>query len=150
MAFSSSWTTALVSSLAILSTLINPARSADLPETVPGRDANGKSIKLLADRYPALYTGNFGDCMGGHSLINLTAFDAAYYADNSTVLLNMRGTTSLRNESLMSKFCYPVSPGTTTNIYSVYISVDACKYRFSPDVTDRYTDIHQMEKTDLT
>jgi len=126
MAFASSWTASFISSLAILSTIINPVRSADIPETVPGRDANGKSTKLLADRYPALYTGDFGDCMGGQSLINLTAFDAAYYADNSTVLLNMRGTTSLRNESLMSKFHYRTLSITLTNSHLVHISVDAC------------------------
>jgi meiotic recombination protein REC8 len=39
--------------------------------------------------------------MGGQSLLNLTSFDAAYYADNMTVLFNMVGSTSLRNESLM-------------------------------------------------
>ena len=127
MASPLSWTATLVSSLAIFSTFIIPAQSADLPETVPGRDAKGKATTLLADRYPALYTGNFGDCMGGQSLINLTAFDAAYYADNSTVLLNMRGTTSLRNESLMSKLHSPLSLLAITNSNLVHISVDACK-----------------------
>lgn len=39
--------------------------------------------------------------MGGQSLINLTSYDAAYYADNMTVLFNLAGTTNLRNESLM-------------------------------------------------
>jgi hypothetical protein len=55
------------------------------------------------NRYPALYTGDFGDCMGGQSLINLTSFDAAYYADNMTVIFNLAGTTNLRNESVMRK-----------------------------------------------
>jgi len=138
MAFPSSWTATFVSSLAILSTFINPAQSADTPETVSGRDANGVATTLLADRYPALYTGNFGDCMGGQSLINLTAFDAAYYADNSTVLLNMRGTTSLRNESLMSKFRSLRSLATVTNRNLVHISVDACK---------QFLDFHKTNKT---
>ncbi|EPQ62614.1 Bgt-4772 [Blumeria graminis f. sp. tritici] len=71
------------------------------PETIVGTNAAGVSTALLIDRDPALYTGNFGDCMGGQSLINLTSFDAAYYADNMTVLFNMAGTTSLRNETLM-------------------------------------------------
>ena len=123
----SSWKATFVSSLAILSTLIDPAKSADVPETVPGRDANGLALQLLADRYPALYTGDFGDCMGGQSLINLTAFDAAYYADNSTVLLNMRGTTSLRNESLMSKFRSSLPLVYITDSNLVHISVDACR-----------------------
>jgi hypothetical protein len=42
--------------------------------------------------------------MGGQSLINLTSLDFAYYADNMTILFNMAGGTSLRNESLMRKF----------------------------------------------
>jgi hypothetical protein len=58
------------------------------------------------DRTPALYTGDFGDCMGGQSLINVTSFDAAYYADNMTVTFNIAGATNLRNESLMSMCTY--------------------------------------------
>ncbi|KAI1007844.1 hypothetical protein K3495_g383 [Podosphaera aphanis] len=71
------------------------------PETIRGTNAAGLTTTLFVDRDPALYTGDFGDCMGGQSLINLTSFDAAYYADNMTVLFNMAGTTSLRNESVM-------------------------------------------------
>ena len=73
-------------------------------ETIEGTNAAGVTTTLLVDRVPALYTRNFGDCMGGQSLINLTSFDAAYYADNMTVLFNMAGATSLRNESLMCMF----------------------------------------------
>jgi hypothetical protein len=101
--FSASWTTAFVSSLALCGTLI-PSVRADDPATITGVNAQGQSQTLLVDRYPALYTGNFGDCMGGQSLINLTSFDAAYYADNMTVLFNMAGTTSLRNESIMCEY----------------------------------------------
>ena len=46
--------------------------------------------------------------MGGQSLINVTSFDAAYYADNMTVLFHLSGTTNMRDESVM-----------------MYISVDA-------------------------
>ncbi|KHJ35867.1 putative transient receptor potential ion channel [Erysiphe necator] len=77
------------------------AIDSSLPATITGTDATGKTTILYVDRNPALYTGDFGDCMGGQSLINLTSFDAAYYADNMTVLFNMAGTTNLRNESLM-------------------------------------------------
>jgi len=41
-------------------------------------------------------------------VINVTAFDAAYYADNMTVLFHLTGTTNLKNDSVM-----------------MYISVDA-------------------------
>ncbi|TQS38739.1 hypothetical protein Golomagni_00748 [Golovinomyces magnicellulatus] len=79
--------------------LVQAAESSSA--TIKGTDASGTTVMLLVDRDPALYTGDFGDCMGGQSLINLTSFDAAYYADNMTVLFNMAGSTNLRNESLM-------------------------------------------------
>jgi ML-like domain len=68
-----------------------------------GTDANGNTKALAVDRYPALYTGDLGDCLGGQSLFNITKFDAAYYADNLTVLFHLDGTTSVKNESLMRK-----------------------------------------------
>lgn len=98
---------ALVSSLATFSTLIPSARAADSSQdTIQGTDGQGVTKTLLVDRYPALYSGDFGDCLGGQSLINLTSFDGAYYADNMTVLFNLAGTTNLRNESLMCKSIY--------------------------------------------
>lgn len=100
----SAWTTAFVSLLALSSTLIPSvhASDADAAATIQGTNAQGVTTTLLVDRQPALYTGNFGDCMGGQSLINMTSFDAAYYKDNMTVLFNMAGHTNLRNESVMS------------------------------------------------
>lgn len=108
-----SWTTAFVSFLALLNTII-PVRAQTTAtsspgssstdsslETISGTNADGVTQTLLVDRYPALYTGDFGDCMGGQSLINLTSFDAAYYADNMTVIFNLAGTTNLRNETVM-------------------------------------------------
>lgn len=61
----------------------------------------GETIFLRDDRKPALYTANFGDCLGS-SLINVTRFDAAYYKDNMTVLFHLEGNTAVKNESLMS------------------------------------------------
>lgn len=98
---STSWSTAFVSSIALLSTIVPAVRADSSTDTIQGTNAAGVTSTLLVDRYPALYSGNFGDCMGGQSLINLTSYDAAYYADNMTVLFNLAGTTSLRNESLM-------------------------------------------------
>ncbi|KAK6607482.1 trp-like ion channel [Botrytis cinerea] len=95
-----SWSTVLLSSLAILNT-ISPV-SADSGDTyVIGKDSAGAKVELLSSRTPALFTGNFGDCMGGQSLINVTTFDAAYYADNMTVLFHLAGNTNLQNESVM-------------------------------------------------
>jgi len=93
----SAWATAFV----LLNTLIPSVRADDSSDTVQATDKSGNVVSLPVDRYPALYTGNFGDCMGGQSLINITSFDAAYYADNMTVLFNLAGTSNLRNESLM-------------------------------------------------
>ncbi|KAL8773471.1 MAG: hypothetical protein Q9209_001575 [Squamulea sp. 1 TL-2023] len=61
---------------------------------------DGQSIWLKDARKPALYTQNFGDCLGS-SLINVTRFDAAYYKDNMTVLFHLEGNTNVANESLM-------------------------------------------------
>jgi hypothetical protein len=99
----SAWATAFVSFLAVSNTLI-PSVRADTSATISGTNAEGVTSNLLVDRTPALYTGNFGDCMGGQSLINLTSFDAAYYKDNMTVLFNMAGHTNLRNETVMRTF----------------------------------------------
>ena len=61
----------------------------------------GQTIYLTDNRKPSLYTQNFGDCLGS-SLINVTRFDAAYYADNMTVLFHLEGNTNVANESIMS------------------------------------------------
>jgi hypothetical protein len=66
-------------------------------------DNDGQTVWLADNRRPALYTQNFGDCMGD-SLINVTRFDAAYYKDNMTVLFHLAGDSSLTNQSLMCTF----------------------------------------------
>ncbi|KAJ0386972.1 hypothetical protein COL922a_003286 [Colletotrichum nupharicola] len=69
---------------------------------ITGQDKDGNTAELATNRRPALFTGDFGDCLGGQSLFNVTKFDAAYYADNMTVQFHLDGTTSIRNESLMN------------------------------------------------
>ena len=68
-----------------------------------GTDEHGITRALAYDRYPSLYTGNFGDCLGGQSLFNITKFDVAYYADNLTIVFHLDGTSNIKNESLMSE-----------------------------------------------
>lgn len=97
--------TTFVSTLVALNTMLPLAQAAD-PATIQGTNAAGITSNLLVDRTPALYTKDFGDCMGGQSLVNLTSFDAAYYADNMTVLFNMAGTTNLKNEAVMCKLLH--------------------------------------------
>lgn len=65
-------------------------------------DDQGNAVWLKDSRKPALYTQDFGDCLG-NSLINVTRFDAAYYQDNMTVLFHLEGNTNVANESLMCR-----------------------------------------------
>jgi hypothetical protein len=61
---------------------------------------DGTQYRIRDDRHPALYTADYGGCLG-ESLINVTRFDAAYYKDNMTVLFHLEGQTALVNESIM-------------------------------------------------
>ena len=70
--------------------------------------------------------------MGGSSLLNVTAFDAAYYADNMTVLFHLIGTTNLQNDSVMSTFPLKVIFVARLTSVPVYISVEACKEAWFP------------------
>ena len=111
-ATSRSWISILLTTLALISIFTSLVSAVEPPNDgktyVQGTDKNGITRNLANDRYPALYTGQFGDCLGGQSLINVTSFDAAYYADNMTVLFHLTGNTNIRDESVM-----------------MYISVDA-------------------------
>ncbi|KAK3311428.1 uncharacterized protein B0T15DRAFT_490044 [Chaetomium strumarium] len=51
---------------------------------------------------PALYTGGFGNCLGGRSSFTVSTFDIAYDATgNKTVVFHFEGTSDIENESLM-------------------------------------------------
>ena len=103
--FLASWSMELLSLLALFAAII-PVVLGDStpPGTITGTNAAGVTQILFVDRSPALYTGDFGDCMGGESLLNLTAFDAAYYADNLTVLFDISGTTNLKSEAVVCAY----------------------------------------------
>jgi len=90
--------------VALLTWLLCLAQLSSGAETqyIYGTGADGVTRELALDRPPSLYTGDFADCLGGESLFNITKFDAAYYADNMTVLFHLDGSTNVRNESLMS------------------------------------------------
>ncbi|KAF6833414.1 trp-like ion channel [Colletotrichum musicola] len=87
--------------LLVLLTFLTTALAATETVYINGQDKDGNTKELAVNRKPALYTGDFGDCLGGQSLFNITKFDAAYYADNMTVQFHLDGTTNIRNESLM-------------------------------------------------
>ena len=78
-----------------------PSAFAKAPQWIEATNAENEVIYLADDRKPALYTKDFGDCLGS-STINVTRFDAAYYQDNMTVLFHLEGNTAVANESLMS------------------------------------------------
>lgn len=69
--------------------------------TQAGESEEGDTGARDDNRYPSLYTQDFGDCLGGESLFNVTKFDAAYYADNLTVVFHLDGTTNIRREDVM-------------------------------------------------
>lgn len=101
--FSYRLSTLLIPLLSFLSVTLaaNVATTADGVKYVETTTDDGKALWLKDTRKPALYTQNFGDCLGS-SLINVTRFDAAYYKDNMTVLFHLEGNTNVANESLMS------------------------------------------------
>lgn len=73
-------------------------------EWIPYPDpSTGDTIWLENNRRPSLYTGDFGDCMG-NSLVNVSRFDAAYYKDNSTVLVHWAGSSDFANQTVMIYF----------------------------------------------
>ncbi|KAK8070474.1 TRP-like ion channel [Apiospora hydei] len=95
---------------------------------INGVSLDGIRSELAVDRTPALYSGDFGDCLGGQSLLNVTKLDAAFYFDNSTISWHLNGNTNLRSEKLM-----------------MYITVDAYgENRFSMTVDPCKMNIYSM------
>ena len=86
-----------------LFTLFPTVLSADGDKTsyITVQNGNGDTQYLRDDRRPSLYTQNFGDCLGDGSLVNVSRFDAAYYADNATVLFHLEGSSAIQNESVV-------------------------------------------------
>ena len=80
--------------------------SSENNQYVRSTDSSGNTIYLEDNRKPAIYTQNFGDCLGS-SLINVTRFNVAYYADNMTVLFDLAGNTNVANESVMRSYPIP-------------------------------------------
>lgn len=91
---------------ALLATLLSilPFALAVEPVFIDGYGIDGEQRKLDVSRTPSLYTKDFADCLSGGSLFNITKFDAAYYADNLTVLFHLDGSTNIRKESLVRKY----------------------------------------------
>lgn len=84
----------------VLSTFLRTALAKNTVY-IQGTGIDGVQRNLDVSRYPALYTQDFDDCLQGQSLFNITKFDAAYYADNLTVVFHLEGVTNVRNENLV-------------------------------------------------
>lgn len=91
---------ALFTLFTLLPTALSASSDDEEQTWITVDDGNGGTRYLADDRRPSLYTQNFGDCLGG-SLINVSRFDAAYYADNGTVLFHLEGSSAINNESLV-------------------------------------------------
>jgi hypothetical protein len=89
----------IVALCSLFLTANNTAVAAEEPKYVVG-SIDGTQYRVRDDRRPALYTADYGDCLG-ESLINVTRFDAAYYRDNMTVLFHLEGETGLTSEDIM-------------------------------------------------
>jgi hypothetical protein len=80
---------------------------------------DGEKVLLQDNRRPSLYTRDFGDCLGS-SLIDVTSFDASYYADNMTVTFDIKGSTNLTKEALMSKEAKQLNRDKSLTAYSLH------------------------------
>ena len=109
---------ALVSSIS-MANAVNPVY-------IKGNGSDGVERELDVSRTPSLYTGDFADCLGGESLFNVTKFDAAYYADNLTVLFHLDGTTNMHKESLVLHLALEAYGELQFNM-----TYDPCKYNIS-------------------
>ena len=78
---------------------------AEETEYIQGTGLDGEERQLDVSRYPALYTGDFDDCLPDNdkSLFNITKFDAAYYADNRTVAFRLDGTSNIEGDNVISE-----------------------------------------------
>lgn len=95
-------TSRLIGSLLFLILAHNfiPLITASHDPKLVGVTIDGERYSARDDRRPALYTVDFGDCLGA-SLLNVTRFDAAYYKDNMTMLFQLQGETALVKEDVM-------------------------------------------------
>ncbi|QDS70318.1 hypothetical protein FKW77_008438 [Venturia effusa] len=108
---------------------ILPQSRADDVQTITYQNSDGTALYLKDDRRPALYTGDFGDCLGdSNKLVTVIKFDASYYKDNMTITFDIQGSTTFVREALMiyigvyaygeGRFEIPFDP-CKANIYSM-------------------------------
>ena len=71
-----------------------------------GTDKDGITRQLASNRDPSLFTGDYGNCLGGESPFQISKYDAAYYADNMTIAFHLEGSSYLDNETFISKFAH--------------------------------------------
>lgn len=76
---------------------------ASFPTTFAQDDEGADSLRYddLRRQHPSLYTGDYGDCLGGESLFNITRYDTAYYRDGTALLFHLSGVTNVREENVI-------------------------------------------------
>lgn len=62
---------------------------------------DGERLLVRDDMQPALFTADYGDCLGSSSFTNVTRFGAANYENNTTVALHLGGYLELTREDFM-------------------------------------------------
>ncbi|ODA78620.1 hypothetical protein RJ55_06002 [Drechmeria coniospora] len=91
----------LLLSISISCFVSNVLASDNNQDLITGTGIDGKTRRLDVNRLPDLYTGDFDDCHDGGSLVSVTKFDGAYYADNLTVLFHLDGATRISKERVL-------------------------------------------------
>lgn len=84
------------------------SRAVDPEQIIKYTGPDNEVVYLRDNRKPALYTKNFGDCLGPrNTAIKVSRFDASLYKDNMTVTFHIGGSTSLRKENIMGELHTP-------------------------------------------
>lgn len=90
----------LTSFFLMLSALLAGGASAN-PVSVKATSIVGFEQQFASGASPTLYTRDFSNCLTSGTRLEATSFDAAYYADNATVLFRLDGQTSIPNEPVV-------------------------------------------------
>ncbi|KAL2161188.1 hypothetical protein VTH06DRAFT_8407 [Thermothelomyces fergusii] len=92
-----------------------------------GQALKFKSLKVKSPAVPVLRTGNFGNCLSGQDVLDVTRFDVAYDSGNRTLVLHLNGTSRIQEEE--SVMLHLSIDGYGTNRF--VMAVDPCIFNIS-------------------